>query len=82
MAKVTGTEAKVIYPDGSEQAILRRGPANIREYIPVVREATSMGANALVCECMALQPALQSFCEERLMQSHIAVITNVRHDHE
>ena len=82
MAKVTGTEARLIYPDGSEKPIVRRGLPNILEYVSAVRAAAACGAEALVCECMALQPELQSFCEQRLLCSHIGVITNVRHDHE
>ena len=82
MAKVTGTEARLIFPDGSEKPVLRRGPPNILEYVSAVRTAAACGAEALVCECMALQPELQSFCERRLMRAHIGVITNVRHDHE
>ena len=82
LAKVTGTEAKWIDPDGSERLIARRGPPNIREMVQAVLEAENCGADALVCECMALQPELQLFCERRLMRSHIGVITNIRHDHE
>ena len=81
-AKVTGTAAKWIEPDGTERPIPRRGLPNIRELIETVRQATRSQADALVCECMALQPELQEFCERRLIRSHIGVITNVRHDHE
>ena len=82
VAKVTGTAAHIIGPDGSESPVARRGPANIREYLRTVEQAVACGADALVTECMALQPELQGFCERRLMRSHIGVITNVRHDHE
>ena len=82
LAKVTGTEAKFIDPDGSERLTPRRGPANIREYLAMAEQASAVGAQALVVECMALQPVLQDFCEHRLLQSSIGVITNVRHDHE
>lgn len=81
-AKTTGTEARKILPDGSEVPLKRRGPANIRENIGLVREAASLGADTLVFECMALQPDLQKFCEQRLLKSHIGVITNIRADHE
>lgn len=81
-AKTTGTEARKVLPDGSEMSLKRRGPANIRENIGLVREAASLGADTLVFECMALQPDLQKFCEQRLLKSHIGVITNVRSDHE
>ena len=82
VAKVTGTAARIIGPDGSESPVARRGPANIREYLRTVEQAVACEADALVMECMALQPELQGFCERRLMRSHIGVITNVRHDHE
>jgi len=80
--KTTGTEAKMIFPDGSEQYINRRGPANIIENIRVIKQAVACGANAIVIECMAINPELQKFCESRLIKSHIGVITNIRADHE
>lgn len=82
VAKTTGTEAKIIYPDGNEEKIVRRGPANVRENIKVVETAVKVGATALVVECMALNPELQKFCEEKLIKSTIGVITNIRMDHE
>lgn len=82
LAKVTGTDAKIIEPDGTERMLSRRGPANIREYLKTVSAATACGADALVTECMALRPELQHFCEHRLMKSNIGIITNIRHDHE
>ena len=82
LAKTTGTEAKLIFPDGSEQYLARRGPANIRENIKVLDQAVALGADAVVLECMAIRPELQKFCEQRLIKSTIGVITNVRLDHE
>jgi len=81
-AKTTGTEPKFIFPDGTEELISRRGPANIRENIKLVKTAVDNGADTIVFECMAIRPELQAFCERRLIQSHIGVITNVRVDHE
>ena len=82
LGKVTGTDAKIIEPDGTERMLSRRGPANIREYLKTVSEAKARGADALVTECMALRPELQHFCEHRLLKSNIGVLTNIRHDHE
>lgn len=82
VAKTTGSAARVILPDGTEQPIRRRGPANIREIIKVVALACRVKADAIVFECMAVQPELQRVSEWRLMKSHIGVITNVRPDHE
>lgn len=82
VAKTTGTQARMIFPDGSEQDIKRRGPANIKEMIFVARQAATLKAQALVTECMAVQPELQWFCEHRIIKAHIGVITNIRLDHE
>ncbi len=80
-AKTTGTLPRMILPDGSEHPVFRPGRANIKEQIRVVRAAVAHGAEALVMECMALQPALQSLCELRLLRSTHGVITNARADH-
>ena len=82
VAKTTGTRARIIFPDGSEQDLKRRGPANIKEMIAVTRHAAKLETQALVVECMAVQPELQWFCEHRLIKAHIGVITNIRLDHE
>ncbi|MCA9545219.1 MAG: poly-gamma-glutamate synthase PgsB, partial [Myxococcales bacterium] len=55
--------------------------ANVLEQIRIVRAAADAGAQALVVECMALQPELQWLCEARLVQSQVGVITNARPDH-
>lgn len=82
VGKTTGTEAKLILPDGEEQRLVRRGLPNIKELIGFVKMARAHGADVLVAECMALRPELQQFAEHRLIQSHIGVITNIRADHE
>jgi Folylpolyglutamate synthase len=81
-AKTTGTEPKLIFSDGREELISRRGPANIRENIKLIKTAVDNGADTIVFECMAIRPELQAFCERRLIQSNIGVITNIRADHE
>ncbi len=81
LAKTTGTEARLILPDGSEEPIRRRSPANIREQLWVLRRAARIGAQALVVECMAIDPDLQRISEHDMLRSTIGVITNARHDH-
>jgi gamma-polyglutamate synthase len=81
-AKTTGTSPRLIRPDGSEERIERRGPANIRENLAFVRRAAEAEAEAVVVECMALRPDLQRVLEHRMLKSHIGVITNIRPDHE
>jgi len=40
-----------------------------------------MEAEAIVFECMAVNPEYQWVCEHKILQSHIGVITNARLDH-
>jgi len=80
-AKTTGTKAAMILPDGSEYPIYRAAGANIIEQVRIVGAAVDAGAQALVVECMALQPILQSLSEFRLIRATHGVITNVRPDH-
>ena len=53
-AKTTGTEPKFIFPDGTEELISRRGPANIRENIKLIKTAVDNGADTIVFECMVM----------------------------
>ncbi|HVJ21910.1 MAG TPA: poly-gamma-glutamate synthase PgsB [Polyangiaceae bacterium] len=80
-AKTTGTLARMILPDGSELPIYRPAGANIIEQKRIVAAAAEFGAQALVIECMALQPELQAVCESKLISATHAVITNARPDH-
>lgn len=81
VAKTTGTAPTIIFEDGSEQPIRRRGPSNISEQMRIASIAARRGADALVLECMALEPENQWVSEHRMVRSTIGVITNVRDDH-
>ncbi len=81
VTKVTGTFPRLILEDGSEFHINRRGGANIIEQLSIVKTASKRKANALVIECMALQPEYQKISEEKMIKSTIGVITNIRADH-
>ncbi|MCL4500399.1 MAG: poly-gamma-glutamate synthase PgsB, partial [Deltaproteobacteria bacterium] len=80
-AKTTGTLARFILPDGSECPVFRPGGANIIEQVRVVAIAAANQAQAVVVECMALQPLLQWLCEARFVKATHGVITNAREDH-
>jgi poly-gamma-glutamate synthase PgsB/CapB len=80
-AKTTGTLPRMIMPDGTEFPVFRPARANVIEQLRVVRTAVAQQAEALVIECMALQPALQALCEEQIVRSTHGVITNARADH-
>ena len=81
VTKTTGTNARFIYPDGHEEPIVRTGPADIKEQRWVVRKTAKLGAEALVTECMAIDPELQWILQHKFIKAPIAVITNVREDH-
>lgn len=81
LAKTTGNRPVIIYPDGREEILARRGCPRIQEQIAFVSTASRLGVEAIVVECMALEPQLQSVSEKRMLQSTIGVITNVRRDH-
>ena len=78
VAKTTGTAARIILPDGNERPVRRRAPASIREQLWLLREAHRLRADAVVIECMAVDPDLQAVCEEQMVRSTIGVITNAR----
>ncbi len=80
-AKTTGTLPRMIMADGREYAIYRPAGANIIEQLRIISLAARNGADALVIECMAVQPRLQSLTELKFIQATHGVITNVRADH-
>ncbi len=82
VAKTTGTAARYIWPDGSEEPVYRKfNIANVVEQIGIVRRAAAENPDALVMECMAVQPALQEINQKKLLKSTIGVVCNVREDH-
>ncbi|WP_327189709.1 poly-gamma-glutamate synthase PgsB [Streptomyces xinghaiensis] len=82
VAKTTGTAARFIHPDATEEPVYRKfGIANVVEQIGIVRRAASYHPDALVIECMAVMPALQEINQSKLIRSTIGVLCNVREDH-
>ncbi|MFI6764891.1 poly-gamma-glutamate synthase PgsB [Streptomyces sp. NPDC050355] len=82
VAKTTGTAARFIHPDATEEPVYRKfGIANVVEQIGIVRRAAAYRPDALVIECMAVMPALQEVNQEKLIRSTIGVLCNVREDH-
>ncbi|MCA9067994.1 MAG: poly-gamma-glutamate synthase PgsB [Planctomycetaceae bacterium] len=80
-AKTTGTLPRFIHPDGTEESVERVGRTNVIEQVHIIRRAAQMKADAIVLECMALHPLLQSLCELDIVQATHGVITNARPDH-
>lgn len=82
VAKATGSAAVTIDPQGADTLIERRGLANVKEQQEVIARWNGINAEALVMECMAVQPRYQEFSEKMVIQATIGVITNVREDHQ
>ena len=80
-AKTTGTLPRIILPDGSEYPVFRPSGARLGEQARIISVAVSYHAQALVIECMALQPPLQWLSESKLIRATHGVITNARADH-
>src|SRR5699024_6575819 len=72
----------MLWNQSEEEPIIRRaeGP-NINEQKMVVKKASKMGAEALVSECMAVNPDYQEVFQKKLLQANIGVIVNVLEDH-
>ncbi|MFC3893930.1 poly-gamma-glutamate synthase PgsB [Lentzea rhizosphaerae] len=82
VAKTTGTAARFIHPDATEEPVYRKFDiANVVEQIGIVRRAAAARPDVLVMECMAVMPALQEVNQTKLIQSTIGVLSNVREDH-
>ncbi len=82
LAKTTGTTPRIIFENGAEARIKRRGAANIIEQKRFIQQAVQRKSNAVVIECMAVHPETQWVSEQQIIKSTIGVITNVREDHQ
>lgn len=83
VGKTTGTSARMILWGQEEEIAIKRRPVgpNIGEQVSVLEKTAAMGAEALVCECMAVNPEYQEIYQQQIIQANIVVITNVVEDH-
>jgi poly-gamma-glutamate synthase PgsB/CapB len=81
-AKTTGSAARIIHPDGLEVPIPRFGAPTITEQIRIMEENTAPDTEAMVMECMAVNPLYQKITQEQIVKGNITIITNVREDHQ
>jgi poly-gamma-glutamate synthase PgsB/CapB len=82
VAKTTGSAAVTIDFDGNDVPIQRNGPPNVKEQQDIIAKWDEIVPDAMVIECMALQPKYQEWAEKMVIRAHIGVITNVREDHQ
>lgn len=82
IAKTTGSAARIIHTDGTERPIKRMGAATITEQMRIIQEETTPTTEAMVMECMAVNPLYQKITQEQIVKGNITIITNVREDHQ
>lgn len=80
LGKVTGEVPTLLLPDGTTAPLRRRGPARVQEQVHVIRLARTLSCDAIVLECMSLNPLLQTL-ESRILRPTLSVLTNILDDH-
>ena len=80
-AKTTGTIPRIINDVGNDVELHRLRSASIGEQIKLVRYFSKYKPDALIIECMAVNPQYQWISEHKIVKSTVGVITNVRPDH-
>ncbi len=81
IGKITGIIPTLFFHNGAKKIIKRFNGARVQEQIKVVKFASLNKANALVLECMSIQPELQKF-ESTWFKPHVYVLTNILNDHQ
>lgn len=83
IGKTTGTDARMLYWFTPREYPVYRKPqgANIGEQRDIIRKVVKQKANALVNECMAVNPDYQITFQRDLVKANIGVIVNVMEDH-
>lgn len=81
VGKTTGSGTRLMMPDGSEVPVQRIGAPTILEQLDLLRLAIRSSTDAIVVECMALNPAYQTIAEQRMIRATDGIIANVRRDH-
>jgi gamma-polyglutamate synthase len=79
--KTTGSAARILQPDGHDFDFGRRGFPDVNEQVPILWKFSMQRAEAAVMECMAVNPLYGEWLEQKVMCSHIGILTNVRLDH-
>jgi len=80
-AKITGTTAKELLPDGTEVPTVRFGAATACEMITSLRRAHKHGAEVGVFECMAVTPSMIHLVQHSHVHATTVVIPSIRLDH-
>jgi len=81
LGKTTGSDPRILDLAGKDRKIHRLQQASIGEQVRFLRYFGQFKPQAVVLECMAVQPQYQWITEQRMVKSTHSVITNARMDH-
>lgn len=81
LARTTGSKPIIIFPNGEEKEIHRRGSPSILEGKRLLKFGAELKVDALVTELMSIHPECSFVESVQMYNPHILVITNVRLDH-
>ncbi len=81
LAKTTGSAPRIINEKGKDLVIHRLRTPSIGEQVKLMRYFSDQKPDAVVMECMAVDPQYQWVSEHKMVRSHIGIITNIRPDH-
>ncbi len=81
LAKTTGSEARLVMPDGGEEEIRRRGRPSIIEQKHVMRLSAELSVDAAVVEVMSIHPENHNAETRELLKPDLVLVTNFRVDH-
>jgi poly-gamma-glutamate synthase PgsB/CapB len=81
LAKTTGSSPRLLWPDGSETEIRRRGPASILEQKKLLRQAATRKVDTLVAEVMSIHPENHFVEAQQILKPDVVAVTNCWPDH-
>ncbi|MCF6238870.1 MAG: poly-gamma-glutamate synthase PgsB [Candidatus Marinimicrobia bacterium] len=81
LGKTTGSDPRILDLQGQDRKIHRLQNPSIGEQVRFLRYFGQFRPQAVVLECMAVQPQYQWVTEQLMLKSTHSVITNVRLDH-
>jgi poly-gamma-glutamate synthase PgsB/CapB len=81
LARTTGAKPVLIFPDGNEEEIARRGLPTILEGKKIIKIGAKLRVDACVVELMGIHPEAIYMESQEIFKPNVLVVTNIRLDH-
>lgn len=81
LGKTTGSEPRLLLPDGDEEGLNRPGAPSILEQRRVLRRARELNVDVFVVEMMSIKPEYGYVESRKILQPNILGVTKVTLDH-